>query len=557
MVVADEPYLYSEKYKTKSLNDLVGNVSNKHGLTEWANSWIHDRSPQVKALIFTGPPGTGKTAAAYALANDFSWHVILLDSSSSRNKEVIEKLILKSDEYGTFTDNGSFLSYSKGSRKLILIDEADVWFERESSDEKEKKSSIDTSLIFFKLKKILSNYGIDEVLIEQEKKKFLLTAGSGKKSLAKKAVKAVLKTLQFKGDSEKIFSAVYSEEVESDVFDRSGVPAIIELIKQSRQPIILTVNDMSVLRKKSQFFYAYRNKSIREVPFWYLNDIDVHTILKRVKNSEKLHVTDECLREIAERCGGDVRAALNDLQAIDSTSTLDGMGKRDLSISVDDFIEDIFANNNVKEIYKEYADIDLPPDRLIYWLDENIGKIFKNPDLYSAIDYLAKSDVYLARARTTRSYGLWKYAIDMMIIGTVLSHKNKTYTIKNVSFPLILKRYKDYNMGYRLEIYKMLSKYNHLSMEKVKNELFDHIVYLYKNNKEFRVNFTINTGLERDMVAILLGVDSENSVVDTVYKECDEYLDRTVVLKDNKQISEDKTANINKNPKQLDLSNFG
>lgn len=57
----------SEKYRPKSLKDLVGQPPVRY-LQALA------REPYAKCVLLEGPPGCGKTAAAYALASDIGTH---------------------------------------------------------------------------------------------------------------------------------------------------------------------------------------------------------------------------------------------------------------------------------------------------------------------------------------------------------------------------------------------------------------------------------------------------------------------------------------------------
>lgn len=121
---------WAEKYRPKSLNDVVGNASAVQELRNWAEKWS-DGGVKKRGVVLIGPPGVGKTTVAHALANDFRWGVIELNASDTRNYERIKKVAMYGAVYDTFTDSGEFISAKEGGRKLIILDEADNLFGNE------------------------------------------------------------------------------------------------------------------------------------------------------------------------------------------------------------------------------------------------------------------------------------------------------------------------------------------------------------------------------------------------------------------------------------------
>ncbi|HIJ16474.1 MAG TPA: AAA family ATPase, partial [Thermoplasmata archaeon] len=124
------PEQWTEKYRPKSLSDVVGNEAAARTMKRWAESWSRG-VPRVKALILRGEPGTGKTSSALALARDFDWDVVEMNASDHRNADSIRRIAGLGAISQTFTSAGEFLSTTKGKRKLIIIDEADNMFGRE------------------------------------------------------------------------------------------------------------------------------------------------------------------------------------------------------------------------------------------------------------------------------------------------------------------------------------------------------------------------------------------------------------------------------------------
>ena len=104
----------TEKYRPKSIKDVVGNEKQKQKVIQWLNDFFSGKTSK-KAILIHGPPGIGKTSFVHALANELDLELIELNASDSRTWSVLKKIV----------EPASLSSSFFGKRKLILLDEID------------------------------------------------------------------------------------------------------------------------------------------------------------------------------------------------------------------------------------------------------------------------------------------------------------------------------------------------------------------------------------------------------------------------------------------------
>ncbi|WP_461863314.1 replication factor C large subunit [Thermococcus sp.] len=205
---------------------------------------------------------------------------------------------------------------------------------------------------------------------------------------------------------------------EADNIESSGAREIAKLIERARNPIIMAAN-----------YYWKVPKEIRSraeiVEYKRLTQRDIQTALYRILKIEGIFVPKEVVREIAKRANGDLRAAINDLQTVVSGGVEDAsevLAYRDVEKSVFQVLGTIFATDNVKRARMASWNLDMMPNELLLWIDENIPYVYPKPeDIAAAYEALSRADIYLARAQRTGNYGLWKYATDMMAAGVAVA----------------------------------------------------------------------------------------------------------------------------------------
>jgi len=329
--------LWADKYQPQKLEELVGQPQAVKEMLNWAEGWRKGR-PSKSALLLYGPAGTGKTAAAQALARQMGWDLVEMNASDKRAFDVIKHVA------GTAATTGTIFSGATGKR-LVVLDEVD------------------------------NVYG---------------------------------------------------------VADRGGYRAIEELIEDPRNPVVLIAND------QYEIPWQIRAASLM-VNFRRVQQDAIVGALQKICRAEKIEAEPMALKVIAETSNGDLRSAINDLQALAEGKKHLAMKdvvlyKRDREANIFDVLSQLMRATTAKQARELLWSLDMPPEDVLAWVDENIPKMLADPaDLAEAYEAIARADIFLGRTKRRQAYGMWRYASDMMTAGVAMSKRGE---LKYVRFQL-------------------------------------------------------------------------------------------------------------------------
>ncbi len=265
--------------------------------------------------------------------------------------------------------------------------------------------------------------------------------------------------------------------------DRGGVRAINRIIKESGHPIVLTANDP----------YNRRLQSIKPnckvINIRRVHPNSIVAFLKRICENENIKVEDKILRELAKRSKGDLRSAINDLEAIAKGEKEVGvevleMGEKDVFPRLFDAVRGVLKSRNIRNV-KDAMQIDEDPHLLIEFIAENIPREYEKPlEIGEAYEHLSRADIFLGRANQSRDYIYWRYASDLMGPGVALA-KNKTYRkfvrySGSTSFQLLGRTRRKRQL--RDQVAEKLSRKLHIS-KKIAISIFPYIAIIFQNDE--------------------------------------------------------------------------
>jgi replication factor C large subunit len=203
--------------------------------------------------------------------------------------------------------------------------------------------------------------------------------------------------------------------------DRGGSRAITRLVKEASQPIVLIANE----------YYDMGNglrSACRDIEFRDVSKRSIVPVLRDVCRREGIEYEDGALDALAEKNAGDLRSAINDLQALAETAeTLTEAdvvtGDRDRSKGIFEYLDELIKESDAETALRSSYDVDETPDDLINWIEDNVPKDYEGAELAVAYGFLANADKWLGRVRATQNYSYWRYAGDDMTAGVAAARR--------------------------------------------------------------------------------------------------------------------------------------
>ncbi len=433
---------WTELYRPKGLDEVVGNPKAVEELKAWADAWESGR-PQKRAAALIGTPGTGKTSAALALARDYGWDVVEMNASDQRNADAIKGIALRGAMGQTFSSTGEYLSTKKGRLKLIILDEADNI--------------------------------------------------SGKE-------------------------------------DRGGVPAIVDLVRNTKQPVILIVNDWYGLTKKS----AVLKSQTEQVKFARIKGVTVRGVLRKIAKDQGVRVSDRALEILAENSGGDLRSAVRDLQAVatgkeevtDINTTV--VSPREVEKTMYSVMDDIFKGTDAAGARFKMMDVDEPPETKLLWIEENLPVAYRDHlDLHRGMMAVARADTFLGRVRRRQHYGFWSYAGDLLSYGVCAAKRREVRGYLRYAFPSYLMKMSRSKSSRALQngISAKLGEATHQSAAQARQVLLPYFRTLFQHDRRFQLSTAIELQLEEEEIAFLLGEKIDSNAVKHLVADIKKVLD--------------------------------
>ncbi len=279
--------------------------------------------------------------------------------------------------------------------------------------------------------------------------------------------------------------------------DRGGVGAILKIIKDAVHPIEMTANDPDSPRLKDLM------KVCQVFNFELIENNEIEKILKHIMSENNADVSQDVLDEIIEGSGGDLRAAISDLEShvrSGSAFLVVEPAIRDAKRGMEETLRLLFASVDTKMARKALSESDQNHDSLVLWLEENLHLHLVTPkELNEGLEQLSQADIALGRIMRNQNWKLLAYVYDFLSIGVAMSRSETPFRrvkYSQPSWPLLVwqgnkKRDK------QSEILTSLSSLTQVSQRRVRQTHLDTIYEIIKVNSKSLSDFATWLNVEK------------------------------------------------------------
>jgi replication factor C large subunit len=302
--------------------------------------------------------------------------------------------------------------------------------------------------------------------------------------------------------------------------DKGGVGATTEVVKIAQCPIILIANNPYDPR-----FSNLRNYCLL-IEFKKPPAGEVAKRLKRVCELEDIQAEESALKFISQRSNGDVRSAVNDLQALAqgkkrlTYDDVSWLAYRDRQETIFNVLRLIIYGKTCQSAKQavDMADVDI--DMLFEWIYENVPEHLTDPhDLTRAMDALSIADIYRGRIRSTQDWSFTRYVIDYMTAGVAIARQNTAvHGWIPFKFPgriQMLSRSKA-ERAIQLNIGHKIKRRCHVSANRASKEILPYLKIIFQNNPNMAAGIAKWLDLDVEMIEYLAESKKSTEAITTL-----------------------------------------
>ncbi len=299
--------------------------------------------------------------------------------------------------------------------------------------------------------------------------------------------------------------------------DKGGLSAILDVLKEGRNPIILTANDIYGDKRLAGIRTYCKVIQLRKIPY-----PTVAKFLREVAEKEGVDYDAVSINELAKNSSGDMRAALLDLEALSrgtnkiTLEDVQNSGYRERTDNIFNAIRTLFVSSSLSEIRRTRNSVEVDPDLLKKWVDENIPRQFPMPSsLAAAYDGLSRADIFDGRIFRRQHYGFMKYSGDL-VASVGLRTNERAHGFISYQFPAILKRLSMMKGSSKKAAIAKIQEHVYGSRSRLAQELFYWPLFI--ENDAHPENWVKTFGFDEDELAFLLNTSPSSAKIKKLMK---------------------------------------
>ncbi|MBS3054647.1 MAG: AAA family ATPase [Candidatus Aenigmarchaeota archaeon] len=205
-----------------------------------------------------------------------------------------------------------------------------------------------------------------------------------------------------------------------------SVKAVEEILKSSKFPVILIAADP----------YSRKLRNLRAlsspVAFKRVRHDSIAKLLRVIRDKEGLKTSDAALSHISRVAGGDVRAAIIDMESLADEKNI---GLRDSENGIFETVKIIFKTRSMENVLSVLRSSEKPPEDVLLWLEWNLAEEYEKPEeIWKALDSLSKADLIAARIMKRQAWSLAKYPV-LGAVGVALAKREMYKKFMRYSYP--------------------------------------------------------------------------------------------------------------------------
>ena len=215
----------------------------------------------------------------------------------------------------------------------------------------------------------------------------------------------------------------------SGTSDRGGVGAILKVIEDTVHPIIMTANDPKSPRLTDLI------KRCKVFRFELIGPDEMVSVIREIAAKHDASFSEEVLEGVVERVGGDLRAAISDLETlfVSGRTSDEGLPSRDVRREIREVFGRLFMTTETEAAKRVISELDIDHNQLLLWLEENVHLHLATPEeLEQGLEFLSLADLSLGRIWRRQNWKLLAYVYDFLAVGMATSRKVTPY--RNVEY---------------------------------------------------------------------------------------------------------------------------